>query len=72
MASKKKRLAERLEAATKSRDAVDAAADFGAPDDDEVLVELSAFVVASLVGLLVLMTFAIFFGTRTIESTHFN
>ena len=68
MARKKKRISQRLEAATRSRDK-SAPPDFGPPDDDDLPVELAAFVGAGVVGLLIIMAFAIFYGTQTIENT---
>ena len=68
MARKKKRLAERLEAATRSRVEAVAPPSFGPTDDDDLPVELAAFVGAALIGLLIIMGFAIFYGVGTIES----
>ena len=68
MARKKKRLAERLEAATRSRVEAVAPPSFAPSDDDDLPVELAAFVGAALIGLLIIMGFAIFYGVGTIES----
>jgi outer membrane protein OmpA-like peptidoglycan-associated protein len=70
MVSKKKRLAKRLEAATKShKDGAPAPTfdPFEEPPDPPV--ELAAFIAATLAGLLIIAGLAIFYGTRAIEGT---
>jgi outer membrane protein OmpA-like peptidoglycan-associated protein len=67
MARKKQRLSQRLEAATRSRDEP-APVPFEPFEEPEPLVEFAAFVGAAIVGLLVIMAFAVFYGTGSIES----
>ena len=68
MARKKKKFADRLEAATRSRD--ERASTPLAPfEEPEPPVELAAFIGAAVIGLLVIMAFAVFYGTQSIERT---
>ena len=69
MARRKTRLIARIEAATKSRDErLAPPPSFGPPEEEDLPVELAAFVGTSLVGLLIIMGLAMLFGTRSIES----
>lgn len=68
MARKKKRLAQRLEAATRSREET-APPVFGPAEEADRLVEAAAFVGAAIIGLLIITGLAIFYGTQSIETT---
>ena len=70
MVSKKKRLLQRLEAATSptKKEAAAVATPFRV-EPEEPPVELAAFIGATIIGLLIIMALAIFFGTRSIEGT---
>ncbi len=68
MARKKKRLAQRLEAATRSRDKA-APPVFGPSEETEPLVKAAAFAGAAVIGLLIITALAMFYGTQSIEAT---
>ena len=68
MARKKKRLSQRLQAATASRDE-SAPPSFGPADEADLPVETAAFVGAVIIGFVIILALAVVFGTRSIEGT---